>query len=162
LWITDYLFFPFFSFPSYFIFLSGSLYPNEPLSLVLSVSLSPLPRSMRRRGVERGGAMRPRWGGWWSAGSHPSVAARCEACGGRAHGGLMLGAGHGGDGCYGRCDGGLLRHDAASEHMRWRRASPRARSTTPRHHSLASFSSLSENTIKVEAAATVGKAAPPS
>jgi hypothetical protein len=74
----------------------------------------------------------------------------------------MLGAGHGGDGCYERCDGGLLRHDAASEHMRWRRASPRARSTTPRHHSLASFSSLSENTIKVEAAATVGKAAPPS
>jgi hypothetical protein len=54
-----------------------------------------------------------------------------------------------GNGYSGRCDGGLLWRDAASEHRRWRRASPRARSTTPRHHSLASFSLLSENAIKV-------------
>jgi hypothetical protein len=54
-----------------------------------------------------------------------------------------------GDGYSGRCDGGLLWRDVVSEHRHWRRASPRARNTVPRHHSLASFSFLSENTIKV-------------
>jgi hypothetical protein len=35
------------------------------LSLVLSISLSPLSSSARRCGVKRGGATRPRQGGGW-------------------------------------------------------------------------------------------------